>query len=604
MSPSNVALNAEGQALSQIRNPKSEIRNHFAALALITLVVILIGFFDGGRRDLLNSLETGFALTSHEFARDGHWLVPTQGGSPRTVKPPLPFWIAAAAERLTAPLGVDPLGAMRAASVGMGAITAVFIYLLGCQMFDRRAGLLAAMVWATCMQSAMELRYARHDIYLVAFCAVAMLGVWRAWRRQRFGWTLTAVGLILAFQAKGPISWALVVLPAIIGAFIHWPVRWRFIASLIALMLLAGVLLLPWLVAFQYAIGEDKWYAFWWEGFARFHSDDAPKDIEPWFYVQYFAAMMPWSIYFIATLITPFEKRFGSGEQREPMKFLWLNVVVGLIFLTLPRDKAERYEVPLMASSALLIGHLMSYHWQLGREKRHDPKAKPLWRGHGILLVIAALAMPLFFLQQHWTSPVVALVMMCVLLIPAILTTIAFDMRRVRLATVGAIIFAGFFITAFNLAQDLWPGYHEPLKNKAAEVNALVGETPLFSYPTRADIALAYYLDRLAPVIRDSPFTRTYLPWYVPPPGDVSSFPPPGGGEKAPDFIRWLRSLDAPVAYAIVPGESVADFQAQLEHAGFTVTQALDLTTPRPRSDKHEMRDPVYLLRVTRAQPQ
>ncbi|MFA7238327.1 MAG: glycosyltransferase family 39 protein, partial [Phycisphaeraceae bacterium] len=358
MGLSNIASNAEGQALPQIRNPKSEIRNHFAAIALIILVVFLIGFHDGGRRDLLNSLENGFALTSHEFARDGHWLVPTQGGSPRTVKPPLPFWIAATADRLTSPLGVDPLVAMRAASVGMGAITAVFIYLLGCQMFDRRAGLFAALVWATCMQSAMELRYARHDIYLVAFCAVAMLGVWRAWRHQRFGWTITAIGLILAFQAKGPISWALVVLPAIIWALMHRPIRWRYIAAMIGLMLLAGVLLLPWLVAFQHAIGEDKWYAFWWEGFARFRSDKAPKDIEPWFYVQYFAAMMPWSIYFIATLITPFEKRFGDREQREPMKFLWLNVVVGLIFLTLPRDKAERYEVPLMACSALLIGHL------------------------------------------------------------------------------------------------------------------------------------------------------------------------------------------------------------------------------------------------------
>ena len=65
---------------------------HPAAMGFLALVVLALTL-PFVNRDVVNSLEVGYAVTAQETVRDGHWIVPMQNGLPRLYKPPLPFWV-------------------------------------------------------------------------------------------------------------------------------------------------------------------------------------------------------------------------------------------------------------------------------------------------------------------------------------------------------------------------------------------------------------------------------------------------------------------------------------------------------------------------------
>ena len=384
-----------------------------AALGLIVLVALAeaLPFTD---RDLVNSLETGYAVTVQETVRDGHWVVPTQNALPRLLKPPLPFWIAALACRVA---GADtaPMAVLRFCSAVTGALTAILIYLLGAKLFDRRAAVWAALIWATCYLTVYEMRYARHDIYLACAVALTMLGIWMVLERQRGGWPVTLIGQVLAMQAKGPVSWGLTVLPALV--YIGWrrPDRWRTVPGLLGGMALGAVLLIPWAAAMQARMPLDLAPIYFHETVGRFRAGDV-SGASPLFYLEFLAYVLPWLFFFLAGCIAPF--RAQAPEPRSGRWFAWLWMVVGLVFLSLAREKRSRYAVPLMAPAALLMGEVVATHLRarLGAGDRRTL----LWKAHAALLLAAAVGVPLGLSLRHLLHPAAAALCGLALLAPAV----------------------------------------------------------------------------------------------------------------------------------------------------------------------------------------
>ena len=72
-----------------------------------------------------------------------------------------------------------------------------------------------------------ETRPARHDIYLTAFVATTMLGIWMAWSKRRWGWAMALFGLARAFRTKGPVSRVMTILAAIVMAGLTFPLIWK-----------------------------------------------------------------------------------------------------------------------------------------------------------------------------------------------------------------------------------------------------------------------------------------------------------------------------------------------------------------------------------------
>ena len=569
---------------------------HVFALLLIAVVVIIVGYFDLGQRDLLNSLETGYAVTVQEMVRDGHWIVPSLNDRPRLVKPPLPFWISAGVCKIIHG-DTAPLATLRAVSVMISIFAAWLVYALGCRMFDRRAALWAAIVWATCFLVVYETRYARHDIYLVASVHLAMLGIFKFWQRERFGFLITLAGLALAFQCKGPVSWALTVLPAVVFALTRRPIRWKFIGGLVAAMLLGGATLLPWVFAVQQQLGIDAYHTWRWESIGRFASEHAPF-VPPWFYLQFVGYVAPWTVYFIAAMVVPFERKYAA--RREPMLFAWLWLVVALVFMSLPYEKTGRYVVPLVAPAALLIGQVLSFHIDLWRRKLIDAGARAVWGAHVMLLLGMAISLPALAVSHYQLDPLVALTLGAVALCPAVVTGLALVMRRNALAgTNGSAITAGVVLIAFFTANQYSPLAHDDLPEKAPLLNqAVPANATIISWPAQPPLTLVYHANRPIPTITHWAQAKALL-------ADHPELRLEDLRQKKKVFARtmlqlWLDDHVGQTVYVMSDSARRDYVSQQAQERGMHVDFAADLTTPKPRKD--ELRE-LYLLRLSPQPP-
>ncbi len=558
--------------------PGATLAEHARAIGLLVAVVMLVGYFDLGRGDLINSLETGYALTVQEMARDGHWLIPTLNDRPRVLKPPLPFWIGGAVasviegDRASAEL-------LRGLATGFGALTAVLIYLLGTRLFDRRAGLWAGLAWATMYLPVYEYSFARHDIFLAAFCVLAMLGLCKAWQRERWGWTVAGLGLVLAFQAKGPVSWVLLTLPTVCFVLLHRPVRWRYLATLGGLSLLAGLSLVPWLAFVELTAARDEWGAWYLsEGFGRAVQDFRPSN-PPFYYLLIFAFVLPWASYLVAGLVIPWEKRFAARAQ--PLRFAWMWLVAGLVLMTLPRERETRYIVPLAAPAALLIGALVGFHVDLWRRRMYDPKAAAVWIGHAITLAVLAIALPIVLHVGGLIQMAPAIGSGAVLLAIALGVAWAFGRRHTRAAMVLTVVFGVAMNIGWQTAQNRAPLNNDPLRGKAAEVIAIVGDQRIISWPHRPPNVLIYYMGRSAPNL-----TEHYRA-------------PDSVGDTRDVLRHWLAAEAPAELFIITPGADADALRAAAAAADYAARPALDLTTRKPR-EADEYNALLFLYRLTR----
>ena len=99
-----------------------------------------------GARDLWNPDEPRYGEVAREMRASGRYLVPHYNGRLYTQKPPLMFWAMAASGVL---LGELDETAVRLPSALAAIGSVLVVYALGRRLFDRRAGWLAAMAFAT-----------------------------------------------------------------------------------------------------------------------------------------------------------------------------------------------------------------------------------------------------------------------------------------------------------------------------------------------------------------------------------------------------------------------------------------------------------------------
>jgi 4-amino-4-deoxy-L-arabinose transferase-like glycosyltransferase len=133
-------------------------------------------------------------------------------------KPPVIAWLIA----LTTGIFGDGLLALKAPSLLLYPLTALVLYRLGAEMFDRRVGLWSALVFITLPMVATLGIFVSTDAPLLFFWSLAMLAIWRAladpgWRF----WLLVAVACGAGLMSKytmaafiGSAFLALLALPA------------------------------------------------------------------------------------------------------------------------------------------------------------------------------------------------------------------------------------------------------------------------------------------------------------------------------------------------------------------------------------------------------
>ncbi len=214
----------------------------------------------------------------------GGWAVPMFGETPRLNKPPLIYWLQAGSAWYFS--GGDPrndaIWMYRVPSVVCASLSVLCVGLVGRAMFGGRVGLVAMTLIAASPMMIWDAHQARSDQLLTFTTLLTMAALWSIWsRRERapsfLGDHARAVGfwfaMGLGILSKGPITpmvagLTIVTLCAIGGARapgMRWSWLWRLKPHVGVIVV--GLVVTPWLIAIDRAIGLGPYWAIVYDEF-------------------------------------------------------------------------------------------------------------------------------------------------------------------------------------------------------------------------------------------------------------------------------------------------------------------------------------------------
>jgi 4-amino-4-deoxy-L-arabinose transferase-like glycosyltransferase len=355
-----------------------------AALFLVNLGAPSLWDIDEGRN----------ATAAYEMLESGDYVIPTFNAVLRSHKPPLLYWLQAAAYRV---FGINEFSA-RLPSALAALLTLLLTYELGRRLFDATTGLLAGLILGSAPLFCASGHFANPDALLNACVVLTLYCFWRGW--------LVAAGAAvgLAFLAKGPTG---LLLPGAVGFLsLAWSGRLRVLWSrrLLGGLLAFALVGLPW-----YAwVGVETKGQFLREFFLTHNLERALSPMEghrgpPYYYVLVLlAGFIPWSVFLglalwyglQSALSRPWawvraasepaaENTGGQTAPADGYRFLvcWFAVYLGAF--TLATTKLPNYILPLYAPTALLSARFLE-RWRRGEI------AVPRWL-MGFCLVLVGL---------------------------------------------------------------------------------------------------------------------------------------------------------------------------------------------------------------------
>jgi 4-amino-4-deoxy-L-arabinose transferase-like glycosyltransferase len=472
------------------------------------LVLYLPGL---GREILRHPLEAKYALAAREMLEGDRWLVGHLFGELYPDKPPLPFWLAAAAARLGG--GMDETTA-RLPAAAAGVATLLVTLALGQSLFGPAAGLASALALST---SGLYFWYARQghpDMLLTLWVTLAGLLLWRslgAAGGRRRAWAAAAfasmglgvlskglLGLLLPLLALVPYLCATGPLAAVPGRLGLWPGLPVFLAVVLAWYVPAvaqnGIAYLRETLVHQHVVR----YAQAWVHHG------------PWYYYvpELLTGLLPWSLFLPGAIVLGWRARAAggpAGEATPARPFLlplgWL--AAGFVFFSLSTSKRGAYLLPLYPAAALMVGWLWARVMAGGL--RSAWLGVPVWTlaGGAALAALGLAVVPPDLLPGHMADTLVPaaaggrLAAGLLLLGGAALVTWAW--RRHRPAVAFGILLAAQAGALHLVAAVRAPQYEAryPARALAARIEALTPpDGPVLSLLGDYDFLVAFYTRR------------------------------------------------------------------------------------------------------------
>jgi 4-amino-4-deoxy-L-arabinose transferase-like glycosyltransferase len=470
------------------------LRTGLLALVALALVQIAAGF---GSAPLMRA-EIYFLDGARSMLERGDLLIPYYEGAPFFDKPPLTYWLIAAAFRL---FGYTAAAA-RVVPAAAAVLALAATVWLGRRLFDTRTALAGGLVLATTFGFVSFARVAMSDMLLALACVASVaLGV-EVLLLGRGGWRLVALGAVLGlgFLTKGPVA---LLLPGLGLLALAWqrrdrlPRPDRFWALGALAFALAG---LSWFGLVAGRLGSAPLvYFFLRENLERFAGETYDAQRPFWYYLSaYLAEGAPWSLLMPAALLS-FRRGDTPPEQRSSVRFLlgWLGLM--LVPLSLSRGKLDYYLLPLYPAASLLIGHwLAAARWQ-----RFDRASVRVVLVLAALGLLAGTALP-GRIPEPWLPPAGARAAVAGLAVAAALVALLATRRPTPGRSLGVLagLTAGLFVAVSGVYLPAF---------RSAQPNAAIVEDVSRERHYRSDAGLALCDDPVL-VARDVLFQARLAP--------------------------------------------------------------------------------------------
>jgi 4-amino-4-deoxy-L-arabinose transferase-like glycosyltransferase len=334
------------------------VRSLLPCVGLVVFCGLL--FFPAlGDRDLTSSHEARAAQNAQMILDEGHWLVPRLFDQHLELqKPPLYYWLVALIGWLKG--GHVDVWAVRLPAALSALACVLFLYLVGVQDKRPLAGLMAALILASCLHFTWLAQVGRIDMPLTMTITFALAGFYLGklegkskLKWHAFAYTSLGVGLLL----KGPIA---LVLPAVVG-MAAWLLRDRRLhlrrSSLwwgVPLMLAIAA---PWFVWANHRTNNQLWDVFFW-----YHNverglggSEILKAYPWWFYFpQAFFDMLPWSLALPFALYFFIRHPEIRKDDAACLGLIWFTAVA--LFLSCMSFKRADYLLPAYPGMAIFLG--------------------------------------------------------------------------------------------------------------------------------------------------------------------------------------------------------------------------------------------------------
>ena len=371
------------------RFPDSGAARYVIWVTLLIVVCALTLFANLQGRDLWGADESRNAERAREMIASRQWMTPTYLRQPDFDKPPVHYWLMAAAGQLLGPS--DAVFCLPSAVFGLATVLMTFA--LGASLYGPRAGGMAGFILATAFLFVYDARMAFIDLPLLACITGSIFAGHRALGPKK-GWIRSAVvaALLLAAGAmmKGLVGLVLPLL--VLGLGESTAGRWRRLTGLAgAAMLVATPLYIQLGSRFT-----GRFLAV--DHFRRFLIPDAALGgNHPWYFYgpTLLSDFLPWTILLpavgVALACTP------DAFRRWRLPLVWFGAT--FLLLSLGANKREPYLLPLFPALALLCGAVAD-EVLAGRARR----LLLVWWRLGLVVLGGSLAITALVLPLAWPT--------------------------------------------------------------------------------------------------------------------------------------------------------------------------------------------------------
>lgn len=328
-------------------------------LLVLTALLGCLLFIGLGSAPLIDPDEGRYAEIPREMLEKGDFVTPTLNYVKYFEKPPLLYWLNAASMTV---FGHNEFAA-RVPSALSGLVTILLVYAIGRRLYDRRTGLLAALILGSSTGFLLLSRIILTDMLLTCCLSTALFAFLLAvqttgiYRRRWFYLFFAACGL--SVLAKGLIG---IVLP---GGILFWYLllsrQWRilreipWIGGLVVLLAVCA----PWFILVSRQNPEFAQFFFIHEHFQRFTSKVHGRYQPAWYFVPIIlVSLFPWSLSIPATLLRNIASWHGKGNTTTHFLVIW--PVIIFTFFSLSSSKLAPYMLPIYPPLAILIAHRYS----------------------------------------------------------------------------------------------------------------------------------------------------------------------------------------------------------------------------------------------------